>query len=270
MNSGRIPLKSLLATAALVSTHADAALVHRWSFDDLNDSVGGANLVLNGDATLSGGQLELPGGSPRTNYAAIPGLGSTLSTNPTVTVEAWFTLDQVNNWTKVWMFGIPGDAPGRSYIGFTPRTGLAGNLPKIDFDTTIAEELNTGADAGEALLTGTEYHVVAVFDAANDLMSFYTNGELVDSASMGGMNITQLGVTTDNFLGAAVFYNDPDMDGRINELRIFNHALSADEVRQSYALGPNAIPEPSSAMLALAAAGMTAGLRRRRNSNPAE
>src|SRR5687767_12833769 len=95
MNTDRIPLKGFLPAAALLlfATTSHAALVHRWSFDDGSDSVGGATASLVGGASFAGGQLELPGGAPRTNYAEAPGISSTLSANPSVTVEAWFTMD---------------------------------------------------------------------------------------------------------------------------------------------------------------------------------
>src|SRR5688572_5153562 len=127
MNTDRIPLKGFLPAAALLlfATTSHAALVHRWSFDDGSDSVGGATASLVGGASFAGGQLELPGGAPRTNYAEAPGISSTLSANPSITVEAWFTMDALTNWSKIWMFGTPGAQPAPlSYINFTPRTGL--------------------------------------------------------------------------------------------------------------------------------------------------
>ena len=52
----------LYATQSLQVVYVPTALVHRYSFNDgtANDSVGGANGTLHGNATISGGQLVLP------------------------------------------------------------------------------------------------------------------------------------------------------------------------------------------------------------------
>ncbi len=264
MKSRTLSLSLALAASVLCSLQANAALAHRWSFDNNQDSVGGANLNLVGGASFTGGQLELPGGGARTNYASAPGITGTLASSQSVTIEAWFTLDTLQNWSKVWMFGTAGAQPALSYIDYTPYTGLAGNLPKIDFDSNIGNELNTGGDAAGSLLSAnTQYYVAAIYDATNNLMSFYTNGVLTDSASMGGGNITQLGNTAQNFFGAAVNFNDPDMDGRINEVRIWNTALTAGDITSHNALGPNVVPEPGVSLLGLLAAGALLGRRRR-------
>jgi len=164
------------------------------------------------------------------------------------------------------MFGTAGPENGLSYIDYTPYTGLASHVPKIDFDPTTAGEVNTvgGTDPAVAA-AGTEYFVTSVYDSANNLMSLYINGTLVDSAPMGGGNITQLGSTAQNFFGAAVNFGDPDIDGRINEIRIWDNVLTPAEIAAHNLLGPNVVPEPS-----IAGTGLMAGaamlLRRRRRA----
>ena len=81
------------------------------------------------------------------------------------------------------------------------------------------------------------------FDALNNLMSMYLDGALADSASMGGYNITQLGFNTARF-GCGYFYGDPDFNGSINELRIYSGSLSASDVANNFAAGPNALVQP--------------------------
>jgi hypothetical protein len=50
----------------------------------------------------------------------------------------------------------------------------------------------------------------------------------------------------------------------VNELRIYNTALTAQEITTSYASGANVIPEPSA--LSLLAVGLGVVLRRRRRA----
>src|SRR5690606_41436859 len=101
---------------------------------------------------------------------------------PSVPVETCFPVNQLKDWSKVWMFGRDAAAqPGLSYINFTPRSGIPGNPPKIDFDPIMDGELNTlGGANPPALIAGSPYHVVAVFDAANDLKGLNIASLLAD------------------------------------------------------------------------------------------
>jgi glucose/arabinose dehydrogenase len=219
-------------------------LLHRWSFNgDANDSVGGANATLNGTASIANNQLQLPGGGPLANFAFVD-IGSTLSTNASLTVEEWMTINTLTTWSKTWMFGYndPAGEPTLSYINFTPQTGPG--PPKVDFDTGITGEMNTlGGTDPAPLVTAHEYHVVVTYDALNNLMSMYLDGVFADSASMGGYNITQLGFNTGRF-GCGYYFGDPDFNGSINELRIYSGALSASDVANDFAAGPNTLVQP--------------------------
>jgi hypothetical protein len=79
---------------------------------------------------------------------------------------------------------------------------------------------------------------------------------------MGG-NITQLGATAQNFFGAAVNFGDPDLDGRLNEMRIWNSVLSPAEIAQHNTFGPDVVPEPGVSLMGLLA-GSAVLFRRRR------
>ncbi|GAA5481033.1 LamG-like jellyroll fold domain-containing protein [Haloferula sargassicola] len=235
----------LAALAGVISTPASGQeLAHRWSFDTLEDSVGTADAALVGTAALSGsGSLNLPGGGTRANYATVP-LGSTLAGLSSMTVEVWFTMNAQQDWSKAWMFGTAnGSANASPYIDFTPRAGIAGNPPSAGFKVAGTDaESNTRADPNSAALaTGTPIHGTVVFDSEKDTISLYINGALADSADWNG-KISDLGNTVDNFIGAPVQYNDPDFNGTINELRIWDGALTPALVSANDAAGPDAIP----------------------------
>ena len=219
-------------------------LLHRWSFNgDTNDSVGGANATLVGTAAVANNQLQLPGGGPFANYAYV-NIGPALSTNASLTVEEWVTINNLTTWSKTWMFGYddPAGEPTLSYINFTPKTGPG--PPKLDFDTGVTGEVNTLGGTDPALLVaGHQYHVVATYDAVSNVMSMYLDGALADSASMGGYDITQLGFNTARF-GCGYYYGDPDFNGSINELRIYSGALLPNDVANDFAAGPNTLVPP--------------------------
>ncbi len=260
--------KPFLAVAAVVTfgSAPAATLSHQWNFNNGTDNIGGANVTLVGGANYSGGSLVLPGGGTFANYGSV-NIAPTLNSTTSLTVEAWFTINALSDWSKVWMFGQDtAGQPSLSYINFTPRTGLAGNMPKTDFDSITGVEFNTTAGANPAALSaGQEYHVVTIYDSATDTQSFYINGVLADTGSMGGGNISQLNPNTMRF-GAGFFYADGDLNGRINEISIWKGALTPAQVLAEFNAGPDAIavvPEPAAIGL-LGLAGLAAGRRRRR------
>jgi len=215
-------------------------LLHRWSFNDGTDSIRGANAVLMGSASYSGGKLLVPGGAARVNGASV-NLADTLSRYPSVTIETWFTMNALQNWSKVWMFGNAngGNENGLSYLEFTPRAGADGNVPSLSFNSTSGTESNSRAGTNPGLLTtGVEYHVVAVYDSAANQTRLYLNGVLADTGSMGGSDVTRL-AANEAYFGAAVNFSDPNLSGAINELRIWNAPLTAANVATNYLAGPN-------------------------------
>jgi hypothetical protein len=224
------------------------SLKHRWSFNDLSDSISGSNATLVGAAALGGGSLQLPGGGTFANYASI-NVSNTLAINSSISVESWVTLNALQNWSKVWMFGQnnAGGEPTLSYINFTPRTGLGGNPPKLDFDPGNDVEFDTTGGANPAaLVTSHQYHAVAVYDSGFNLMSLYLDGLPVDSAAMGGHTIAQLGFDTGRF-GCGYFFGDPDLTGSIDEIRIYAGVLTSNDVANSFGAGPNTLPSLGSA-----------------------
>ena len=128
--------------------------LHQWKFNDGADSIGSSPATLVGSASFTGGSLQLPGTGTFANYAQVD-ISNSLNTNQSLTIESWFTLSQLNVWSKVWMFGNNSGEPTRSYINFTPRTGIAGNVPKTDFNSSLSPtspEFNTTGGANPAAL----------------------------------------------------------------------------------------------------------------------
>ena len=238
------PLLRKAATLVLLGSASLQAqeLTHRWSFNDLTDSVGGGPAVLNGTAALSAGQLTIPGGGARTNYASLP-IGATIASADSLTVETWSTSTTNQTWAKVWMFGTPAAAEAAtSYIEFTPYVGITGNFPSTGFKPPGGGQANTRNGTNPAALgTGVQVLSTVVFDDAANEMRLYLDGTLADSEVWNG-TISQLGNSTQNFIGAAIFYNDNCFNGSVNEIRIWKGAMSAAQVSANATAGPDTIP----------------------------
>ena len=237
-----------LALAGVIApAFATPILTNRYSFTtNANDSVGGANLTLVGATTVSGGQLQLPGGF-HTNYAAATGssltsLSNTVNGARAITIEMWLTDAQAGaSYSKVFMAGT-----GRAkFINVTPRKFGAYNSQEFS--------INGEVDNYAAIMpTNVPYYFAASFDSTANLMTMHggaVGGALVTkSAPMGGYALSGLGPLAYFTLGYSAF-DDPDFKGSIDEMRVWNGAFSAQNAAYNFAAGPSSVPEPSSVLL---------------------
>jgi hypothetical protein len=228
----------------------DAAVVHQYTFNnDAGDSVGTADLSINGTASVSGGVLNLPGGGTRANNASATGaalteLASTINGTNAVTMEIWFTQSVNRDWSKLFMAGSGAET---NYMDITPRRGNDGNISSCSYRNS-PDEIHVGT-LGSPVVTNTPYYIACVWDESADLITIYEAevGNLA-SAVMAtvGLNGNDLAsiVFNEFYLGSAVFFGDGDFNGQINEFRIYDSALSVTELEASFAAGPT-VPEPT-------------------------
>jgi hypothetical protein len=230
---------SAVESAGTVSNSPLPVLLHRWSFSgDGTDSIAGSNATLQGTATISSDSLVLNGSGHLTSYATV-NVASDFANNASLTFETWMTVSNLASWAKVWMFG----ASTANYIDFTPCRGNNGNIPSISFNPG-GTEVNTSGGAFEppVLTAGKPYYAAAVYNSYSNTISLYLNGVLVATNNMGGGNLTQV-MATHGYFGASLF-NDPDLQGAINEVRIWSGALGTNAIMRNYLAGPDVVIVP--------------------------
>ena len=255
------PVGTASSSAAL--TVLPPTLQHRYSFtSDASDSVGGANGTLMGSATISGGQLHLPGGPGSVaggNYVQLPH-GMFLGDN-SVTVETWLTDNAGVTWAEPWCIGgsttaITGDT-GNNYISLIPHS----NTPDM---RAAFKESGTEDDviwSNNTLPLNTEEYVVLTYNASSRTAMLYLNGVLVAVNNI-PYTPSSLGDTYDNFLGLDEF-NDNLFQGSIDEFRIWNGSVTPLYLTVSTAAGPNVVATnltPLSITVTATNASMTPGL----------
>ena len=269
-----------------LSANADAALRHRYSFtSDASDSVGGANgtVVDPGvpTAAFAGGKLDLTAnvGNGSNNivedaFVDLPNGIVTAATNGgtagQLTVEIWAQSAENRNWAALFSAGTSnggeGVSPGGNnsdYIQIIPQNGQNGRIRTTTHRTGVGAE--GFVDFSSAMSTSQTTHLVSIFDQSGGLpgtVSLYVDGTFIGSNPIAaGLSI---GAMTDNnnWLGRSQ-WPDSLFDGWYDEVRIYDHALSANEVTANFRAGADAVvPEPAS--LALAAGGLAAVAASRR------
>lgn len=220
---------------SLTSTTSAATLLHRYSFiSNADDSIGAAHGVLMNGATISGGALALNGVGA---YLDLPnGLVSTLTN---ATFETWITDWGSGTWSRIFDFGNSSagednSGTGTEYLFLCPQTGN-GNLRAVIKPPGGGEQFTEWA--GIRLPLGTLTHVAWTLDASALWQRLYVDGSLVGEAPL-TVTPADLGETVNNWLGRSQWNGDAYLSAEISEFRIYDGALTSEEVQQSYLLGP--------------------------------
>lgn len=291
-----VALCATTASAALVHRYSFDS--------NANDSVGSAHGVVMGNtASFVGGQIVLDNptgtGSGAFNNGAVPDSGAYVDfPNLTfskaaaagqygaVSVELWLTIDTNRDWSAAFSAGISSGLEGNSaggndnfpYVQMVPRTGDggAGNDFRVTTNGVAGPEGFVDAPGdGTDLQPGVEEHVIAVFDQSGGLpgtLTVYRNGALYGSAAIAN-NLDLAAMATAFPITTAADVNiwlgrsqwpDALLDASVNELRIYSHALTADEAAGNNGAGPNVVvPEPATCALAVVGLAGVAWRRRR-------
>jgi hypothetical protein len=213
--------------------------IARWAFDEgrgtiAHDSVG------NNDATIEAGTAWVNdrdrgwclGFDGSNDYASVP---STSNLNPsTMTVSAWI---KAETWTPESWRGciVSKDDWERGRHGYALRCGDNGRLSCV---------ISTGtgwpdAVSNAVMHTGHWYHVAGTYDGGN--IKVYINGIESGSASASGPID---GSSYDLNIGRGTYAKDRLFHGMIDDVRLFNYALSPEGIAIVYEDAPLPLMPP--------------------------
>ena len=243
------PALGISATQSVQVAAVPMALVHRYSFNETSgatvaDSVGGPawNGTLPNGGTFGGGQLSLA--AANSQYVQLP--AGILSNYTMVTLEAWATFpDQLPVNCFFFGFGTYSGSLGYDYIFCAPRDGRIA----ISSGTYSSEQ---NAYGNFDFSYHTNLHVTAVFNPPAGYIALYTNGVLAgidNSVTTGFSSVNDLY----SYIGKSLYNVDPYPDFTLDEFRLYNGALQADEIAATEILGPNQLLNPGSPAMAIPA-----------------
>ena len=229
--------KSATFEVTVIDEAPTLELVHRYSFNgNANDSVGTANGTLENGATISGGKLVLtPSDSAAANgqYVSLP-LQNYFDGQLAATIEVWAQIDNVNqdyNWCRLWQF-----SSSISSFYLTPRGSTVINSY---IKTPYGDSELVGAGYAAGMEEGVMAHLVVVADGYNKKFSIYRDGNLLAEKSL-DLVPADLGAFTLARIGADGA--NPGLVGKVDEMRMYNGAMTVEDVRLSYASGPDTLP----------------------------
>lgn len=211
---------SLCSDSVVCQTTGERGLVAQWQLDgttldassNLMDAALAGTANYNSLAKRSGSKSLTLDGS--TNYLLLPHEAANQSE---LTVCAWvFASDRTSTWQRIFDFGN-----GTSqYLFLTPYSGSDMRL--------VAKNGGDEQILSASRLASGWHHVAATLGP--DSVTLYVDGETVASS-------TELTIRPADFhpvlcyIGRSQFDADPLLKGRIDDVRIYSYALSADEVK---------------------------------------
>ncbi|MFL5746527.1 MAG: glycosyl hydrolase [Niastella sp.] len=200
------------------------------SFDDTagllaEDNWGGDHALFASGAVrgtgYKGQALQLNGTA--TSYAYLKDKGP-ISELTDFTIATWVNIKSLSGWMRIFDFG----SGTNQYMFLTPQAGTTGGLPILRYGIKngSAEQL---VSYPFAFPLNTWTHIAV--SQSGPAVKLYVNGQAVASNNAVTMHPADLGATTQNYLGKSQF-NDPLLNGLIDEFSIYNYALSDTEVNQ--------------------------------------
>jgi hypothetical protein len=182
--------------------------------------VGTGALSLNGTNSTNGAYVSMP--------ASPNALGATTA----ITIACWVNVTTDRAWGRVFDFN---NASTTGYMFLT--TYQSQNTPNsVRFAITAT---NNGGEqqitSTARLTTGAWHHLAVVLDVgATYVGTLYVDGAVAGTNAAMTVRPSNLGNTTNNWIGRSAFTADPYFAGLIDDFRVYNRALTASELATLY------------------------------------
>jgi hypothetical protein len=241
---------SLLVAWLIPAAVSAQTLTHRYSFFNepngstvATDLVATANGTVQGGAVIIGGRLVLNGTSG--TYLNLPS-GIINNSYSAVTIETWASFGTLPVSSFFFGFGnTDGSGAGANYIFCAPQAGriaITGADPGWQGEQNASSAVNWSGQ--------TNVHIVAVYNPPANTLALYTNGVL---AAINTAVTTPVSAVNNvySYIGRSLYTTDPYAPLSVNEFRIYNGALSAQQVALDTASGPAQIITDPGALLSV-------------------
>ncbi len=142
------------------------------------------------------------------------------------TIATWIKMDYKTNWSRIFDFG----SGTSTYLFLSPQSGY-GDFRFAMKNSNSAEQV---VSSSESLKLGVWTHIALTFNwnAANSMGEgkLYVNGVLVGTNSNFTINPAMFRRSDQNYIAKSQFTADPALFGSLDDFRVYNKALSNEEI----------------------------------------
>jgi hypothetical protein len=193
--------------------------------------------------TFGSGQIALASASSQ--YVQLP--AGILGNSTAVTIDAWASFGTLPANCFFYGFGNTNGTAGIDYVFCQPRNGRIA----ITATNNTGEQGATGGGNWSSL---TNLHVTSVYDPPAGYLALYTNGVLVSQNNAVTVPFTSVNAVI-NYIGRSLYSGDSYINVSLDEFRIYDGALHADEIAATQVLGPNQLLSDVSPVLSASTSG---------------
>jgi len=225
----------------------DPTLVGWWKFDE-----GPGKAIdwsgLNQHGTVYGGATSRDGYDANAiqfdgsdDYVNLP-IGTTIASFDSTTIATWANVSSTAAWQRIFDFGFdppPGPNAPTIYMYLTHANGSG--VP--EFGITTIGDAGTSVVAAPSALPSGWHHMAVTIDGSTTEVVLYIDGAPVGTGYTTTLP-SGLGNTPDNYLGKSKRWEnasgvpDPHFTGSLDDFRIYNYALTQDEILKIMRGGP--------------------------------
>jgi hypothetical protein len=153
-----------------------------------------------------------------------------------MTIAVWVNITTSQNWPRILDVGVTptayqwgNTATGTKYLNMVPKTMGSNMLFSITKDGYNSEQTLSAP----SLSTGVWKHLAVVLASVSG-GTLYVDGGVANADTGLSLRAADLGAIDYAFIAKSRFDADPPFDGIVDELRVYNRALSATEVQALY------------------------------------
>lgn len=193
-------------------------------------TVNGNHAALFGTPTYDEGRVGKAVGLDGSQFLQLP---ATVAASEELTVCGWFYLTGIQNWARLFDFGTDTD----HYVFLTAQSGSG---PRLAIKNGGAEQTMA---LGATISTRRWRHVAVSFGA--DAITIYVDGKQV-ARNTSIQERPHHFQPVFNYVGRSQFSADPMLKALVDDVRVYNYALTADELAGIYdsAVGIRSIEAP--------------------------